>query len=371
MSTQNFKSIWVPETRADAWDMALMLSNNNQRDALDLVKCHASFGHHWGYDMGQVMVNTTSIKGKPTMRADAIAGIAYNSGLVDRIQIVHHDAEACVIECVRSDDASKTVHKQVFTMQQAHQMGLTNNSNWKRMPLQMLRARCITAACRSVWPDAVSGIYSSDEIADNMPLSDQERFEITTRSLGEDDVRYAPSAVPQPMPEPQPSNPPQPKPVEPKQTADRHMITVDTVDDFYAVCESYNLPEAEVKRLLRAKKIKLDKLTGDQMLDFFYSHVMHSATRLMPEMVDAWYESKDVEKAHSVFKSQYKALSMFDPAFYGPRLKVPAFVETLRTVCTFTNDEVMVRGVEVLRQMSPDDWSAYDYVNSLSAEQSA
>ena len=53
MSTQNFKSIWVPETRADAWDMALMLSNNNQRDALDLVKCHASFGHHWCYDMRQ------------------------------------------------------------------------------------------------------------------------------------------------------------------------------------------------------------------------------------------------------------------------------------------------------------------------------
>ena len=67
----------------------------------------------------------------------------------------------------------------------------------------------------------------------------------------------------------------------------------------------------------------------------------------------------------------YKALSMFEPAYYGPRMKSPAFVETLRTVCTFTDDEIMVRGVEVLRQMSPDDWSAYDYVNSLSAEQSA
>lgn len=371
MNTQNFKSIWVPNTRADAWDMALMLSNNNNRDAMDLLRCHASFGHHWGYDMGQVMVNTTSIKGKPTMRADAIAGIAYNSGLVERIQITHHDAEACVIECVRSDDASKTVHKQVFTMQQAHQMGLTNNSNWKRMPLQMLRARCITAACRAIWPDAVSGIYSSDEIADNMPLSDKERFEITTRSLGEDDVKYAPSAVPQPMPLPQPSNPPQSKPVEPQQTSERHMHTVDTVDDFYAVCESYNLPESEVKRLLKTQKIDLDKLTGDEMLDFFYSHVIHSATRLMPDMVDAWYESQDVEKAHSVFKSQYKALSMFKPAWYGPRLKVPAFVETLRAVCTFTNDELMVKGVDVLRQMSPDDWSAYDYVNSFEANLSA
>ena len=371
MSTQNTKSIWVPETRQDAWDIALMLSNNNNRDAMDLLRCHASFGHHWAYDMGQVMINTASIKGKPTMRADAIAGIAYNSGLVERIQIVHHDAEACIIECVRTDDPSKTVHKQAFTMQQAHQMGLTNNSNWKRMPLQMLRARCIAAACRSVWPDAVAGIYSSDEIADNMPLTDQERFEITARSLGEDDVKYAPSAQPQPMPAPQPSNPPKPKLVEPQQTTARHMHTVDNVDDFYAVCESHNLNESEVKKLLKAKGIKLSDLTGDQMLDFFYSHVMHSATRLMPELADDWFNTKESPKAHAVFKSQYKALSMFKPAWYGPRLKVPAFVETLRAVCALTTDELMVKGVDVLRQMSPDDWSAYDYVDSFESNLSA
>ena len=361
-----FKSIWVPETRADAWDIALMLSNNNQRDAIDLIKCHASFGHHWGYDMGQVLVNTTSIKGKPTMRADAIAGITYSSGLVERMQITHHDAEACVIECVRSDDSSKTIHKQVFTIQQAHQMGLTNNSNWKRMPLQMLRARCITAACRAVWPDAVSGIYSSDEIADNMPLSDKERFEITTSSLGETDVKYAPSTQPQPV-HLEPSKPPQ----QPEQEEHKHFHIVDTVDDFYALCESYNILESEVKKLLQVKNVYLDTLTGDQMLDFFYSHVMHSATRLMPHMIDAWYESDDLQKANSVFKSQYKALSMFDPAFYGPRMKAPAFVETLRTVCTFTNDELMVKGVEVLKQMNPYDWSAYDYIQDLNTQQIA
>jgi len=370
MNTLNIKSIWVPENRADAWDMALMLSNNNQRDALDLIKCHASFGHHWGFDMGQVMVNTVCIKGKPTMRADAIAGITYNSGRVDRIQIVHHDNEACVIECVRSDDPNRTVHKQIFTMQQAHQMGLTNNSNWKRMPMQMLRARCITAACRAVWPDAVSGIYSSDEIADNMPLSDQERFEITTRSLGEDDVKYMPSNQPVSQPAPQPSKPPAPQP-QPAPQQDRHMHTVDNTDDFYAVCESYNLVEAEVKNLLKVKGIKLSELTGDQMLDFLYSHAMHSATRLMPNLADDWYNTNEAGKAHSVFKSQYKALTMFDPAWYGPRIKVPAFVETLRTVCTFTNDEHMVKGIEVLRQMNPNDWSAYDYVQSFTDDQSA
>jgi hypothetical protein len=146
------------------------------------------------------------------------------------------------------------------------------------------------------------------------------------------------------------------------------MHTVDTVDDFYAVCESHNLNESEVKKLLKAKGIKLSELTGDQMLDFFYSHVMHSATRLMPKMEDDWFNTKESPKAHAVFKSQYKALSMFKPAWYGPRLKVPAFVETLRAVCALTTDELMVKGVDVLRQMSPDDWSAYDYVNSFESK---
>ena len=43
------------------------------------------------------------------------------------------------------------------------------------MPLQMLRSRVLTMGLRAVYPDAVSGIYSADEIADSTDMSDDER----------------------------------------------------------------------------------------------------------------------------------------------------------------------------------------------------
>jgi hypothetical protein len=77
----------------------------------------------------------------------------------------------------------------------AVKQGLTNNRNWKQMPRQMLRARVLTMGLRAVYPDAISGIYSPDELADNMSMSDDERYAISAQSLGEE-VVHSPSRGP-------------------------------------------------------------------------------------------------------------------------------------------------------------------------------
>jgi hypothetical protein len=48
---------------------------------------------------------------------------------------------------------------------------------------------------RAVYPDAISGIYSPDELADNMSMSDDERYAISAQSLGEE-VVHSPSRAP-------------------------------------------------------------------------------------------------------------------------------------------------------------------------------
>jgi len=115
-----------------------------------------------------------------------MAGIVRNSGLCRFMRIASWDEEHCTYECARHDEPEGIVHAFTFTIGMAASQGLTNNRTWKQMPMQMLRARCLTMMLRAVYPDAVSGVYSPDEIADNTSMSDEERASIQAESLGEE-----------------------------------------------------------------------------------------------------------------------------------------------------------------------------------------
>ena len=53
-----------------------------------------------------------------------------------------------------------------FTIADATLMGLVNKDNWKKMPKQMLMARCISAGVRAVYPDCLNNMYSEAEVQD-------------------------------------------------------------------------------------------------------------------------------------------------------------------------------------------------------------
>jgi hypothetical protein len=44
--------------------------------------------------------------------------------------------------------------------------GLTKKDNWVRLPKEMLRARCLSAGCRALFPEVLSGFYTDIEIQD-------------------------------------------------------------------------------------------------------------------------------------------------------------------------------------------------------------
>ena len=347
-------SIWTPESRSDAWDIALMLSRGNEAAAHDLMLCHAAFGHHYNYDMGLVLVNTTCIKSRPTMKADALAGICRSTGNVKRLQVVKLTRDTCIVECERADTGVQ--HRYEFNMQMAQEMNLTNNQNWRRMPKQMLRARAVAMACRAVWPDAVSGIYTSDEMADSMDMTDRERFDATARSLGEDDLRYD-SKPPAPAPEP----------VEPP-PADQTLYQIANEQDLMDLCEEHSIDEGQVRGCARARKLSLSQMSPDELHQFFYSYCLHHVHRQMHNLnLDNWWQLQGdkLSSVHNAFVAQYPPLTILKPAFYGPRITAPAWAETLRHVCTLETDEHKVEGLEVLRNMAPNDWTAYDYVSGL------
>ena len=196
-------SIYTPKTLDQAKEIATLISDNPR----DCLRLHAAFGAHFNNDMAITQNNAYMLKGKPSLNADAMAGVVRRSGLCGYMVITSWDNEHCTYECTRTDEPEGIKHVFTYTMQMANAQGLTRNRNWQQMPMQMLRARCLTLMLRATYPDAVSGIYSPDELADNMDISDDERTQIAADSLGEE-VRPV-SRQPQQRPAPrQESRPP-------------------------------------------------------------------------------------------------------------------------------------------------------------------
>jgi hypothetical protein len=189
-------SIYSPKNIKEAMEMANVFSDCGRLNAQEILLMHATYGHHYGGNMGLTMTQAYSLKGKPTLNADAMAGIVRNSGLCKFIKIDSWNDRQCTLIMSRQDEDFE--HTYTYTIEMAEMQGLTRNANWAKMPMQMLRARCLTMGLRATFPEAVSGIYSADEIADNMVMSDDERLEIVAESLGEEVKKNtnAPSSAP-------------------------------------------------------------------------------------------------------------------------------------------------------------------------------
>lgn len=191
-------TIYTPRTLEQAKEIASLISDNPR----DCLRLHAAYGAHFGGDMAMTQNNSFMLRGKPSLNADAMAGIVRRSGLCRFMTISSWDNEHCTYQCARNDEPEAIVHTFTYTFEMAKAQGLTRNRNWQQMPMQMLRARALTLMLRAVYPDAVSGMYSPDEMADNMSMSDDERAQISADALGEE--LRAPSQPPR-----QPSRPPQ------------------------------------------------------------------------------------------------------------------------------------------------------------------
>ena len=70
--------IYTPTTLEAAKEICSLLDAQNP---LDLLKCHAAFGVHFGGDIGAVMMQSYCLKGKPSLNADAMEGVVRRSGL--------------------------------------------------------------------------------------------------------------------------------------------------------------------------------------------------------------------------------------------------------------------------------------------------
>ena len=268
-------SIYTPKNIQEAIDIATLLTNN-QKEAQELIQCHAAFGDHFGGDLGKIMTQSYNLKGKPSLNADAMAGICRRSGLVRFIQVVEWTTELCTIKVARNDEPEEIVHTFTYTMEMAKQQGLTRNRNWQTMPLQMLQKRCLTMALRATYPEACSGIYSADEIADNMPMSDDERTRITAQAIGEEVGSQRPQ--PQPAPQSQHSTPP-PQYKRVGEVTPSNITRFENAGLMKTACEFNEIPLKEANACMQRLSFHADKATPEERQQFFYEWLMSDTLR--------------------------------------------------------------------------------------------
>lgn len=136
-------------------------------------------GRELGLTAMQSLRSIHIIEGKPTLSADLMAALCKSRpDVCVYFRLVESTPERATYETQRKGEPSPT--RMTWTIQQAKDAGVTGKDNWRKYPDAMLRARCIAALARAVYPDLAMGIYDHDEVADipAAPAAPPQRYEV-------------------------------------------------------------------------------------------------------------------------------------------------------------------------------------------------
>lgn len=144
-------------------------------------------GQELGLPPMQAFASIAVINGKPTLTAEVMLGLIYRDHPKAQVTFVRTTAEVCTIEACRPGGKPSTFS---FSLADAQKAGLLGKGPWEQYPAAMLRARCISAMARAMFPDALSGcVYTPEELGAQV---DQEGAVVEVKS----EVVPPPSASP-------------------------------------------------------------------------------------------------------------------------------------------------------------------------------
>lgn len=118
-------------------------------------------GDEMGYEPMAAARAFALVKGKVSLSADALIGLAKRSPQCEAWRVVDSTATECTITTKRAGDDAPT--SLTYTIAMATRAGLTGSQTWRAHPEAMLRARCGAALARAVYPDVCGGLYEPDE----------------------------------------------------------------------------------------------------------------------------------------------------------------------------------------------------------------
>jgi hypothetical protein len=112
---------------------------------------------------------------RPVLSAAAMMGLVISKGAAEYFRCLHTDHLKATFITKRKGEGQEP-QTLSWTIEQAQDAGLMTKGTWKSYPDEMLRARCIAALCRLVYPDVLLGYYTEDELEATPPARPALRF---------------------------------------------------------------------------------------------------------------------------------------------------------------------------------------------------
>lgn len=158
-----------PGSIAEAMNMAALLVKSkllpDSVQSPEAAFAIIATGRELGLTAMQSLRSIHVIKGKTILSADLVAALVKSRrDVCAYFQLVESTAERATYKTQRIGEPEPTTLS--FTMDDAKRAQVTGNPNWTKYPAAMLRARCITALARAVYPDLAMGVYDLDELSD-------------------------------------------------------------------------------------------------------------------------------------------------------------------------------------------------------------
>lgn len=114
-----------------------------------------------GRSIGSVARDYHIIKGKPTLKADAMLARFQEAG--GKVAWKELSDSRC---CAEFSHPSSGTFSLEWTFEMAKKAGLTGNPTWQKFPRAMLRARVISEGIRTAYPAVICGTYTPEEVED-------------------------------------------------------------------------------------------------------------------------------------------------------------------------------------------------------------
>lgn len=140
----------------------------------------AQMGKELGFATMQAFHYIIPIQGKLSLSAKALGALLRKGGvkfvtLEDGVYTYKNQTEPSSSD--EKPDGRRTTIKFVrdgmeelctFTWKDAELQGLTTKDNWKRMPKEMLWARCLAKGANRIGADLLLGLYTTEELTDSL-----------------------------------------------------------------------------------------------------------------------------------------------------------------------------------------------------------
>lgn len=163
--------IMSKDDQVNIWDFAVKLSKSKMVPLIFQGKPEDTFvtvlmGRELGISPIMALTAIVVIQGTVTLKVQTM-GAVIRSKCPEAVIEIKTDHEKRTVRVIAKRNKDDIGYESYWDMDMAKQMGLAGKDNWIKQPMNMLKARALSDAYRTVFPDVLLGLYSFEEITDD------------------------------------------------------------------------------------------------------------------------------------------------------------------------------------------------------------